>query len=244
MTADESNLSSNEQLYVCECAEVYGSHHPECPAQRQLDRQRAEIERLTRELKIKTEAYEFHRNRAQQEATERDRLREGLEQIARGDYTGASFVAREVLFGAPRSSDETKEDPVLEISDFPEHIELHPDFGDPEVMLNAREWLQKACEAKGARFTGGGIGMGESDIDIELEGCHFNIRMKPIMRSAHTVKGDETKGRLFYHPECASCKAGHLPCIHGYHASCPHGCVTWREDEERNRASENGLGDP
>lgn len=154
------------------------------------------------------------------------------------------FEAVARVLSAEPSSDETKEDPVLEISDFPEHIELHPDFGDPEVMLNAREWLQKACEAKGARFTGGGIGMGESDIDIELEGCHFNIRMKPIMRSAHTVKGDETKGRLFYHPECASCKAGHLPCIHGYHASCPHGCVTWREDEERNRASENGLGDP
>ena len=52
MTADESNLSSNEQLYVCECAEVYGSHHPECPAQRQLDRQRAEVEQLRTLLRI------------------------------------------------------------------------------------------------------------------------------------------------------------------------------------------------
>ena len=82
MTADESNLSSNEQLYVCECAEVYGSHHPECPAQRQLDRQRAEIERLTRErdeardASVPGSATVF----AAVEA-ERDRLRAALEEI-------------------------------------------------------------------------------------------------------------------------------------------------------------------
>ncbi len=39
-------VTSNEQLYTCSCAEYYGSHHPECPARQQFDRQRAEIERL------------------------------------------------------------------------------------------------------------------------------------------------------------------------------------------------------
>ena len=46
---ENSLPTSNEQLYACECAEYYGSHHPECPARQQFDRQRAEIERRTRE---------------------------------------------------------------------------------------------------------------------------------------------------------------------------------------------------
>ena len=58
---------------------------------------------------------------------------------------------------------------------------LHPDFGDPEQMLNMRDWLERAVTAKGARMTGGGCGMGEADIDVELEGHLFNIRIKPIL---------------------------------------------------------------
>lgn len=34
--------------------------------------------------------------------------------------------------------------------------------------------------------------------------------------------GDEPTARLFWHPECASCKARHAPCEHGYHAACPY----------------------
>lgn len=64
----------------------------------------------------------------------------------------------------------------------PENIVLHPDFGDPGQMLNMRDWLQKACEAQGAKMTGGGCGMGEADIDIELEGHEFNVNIKPILR--------------------------------------------------------------
>lgn len=65
--------------------------------------------------------------------------------------------------------------------------EAHP-FGfaipemDVEAFFNMRDWLQKACEAKGAKMTGGGIGMGQADIDIELEGCHYNISIKPLSR--------------------------------------------------------------
>jgi len=29
------------------------------------------------------------------------------------------------------------------------------------------------------------------------------------------------RSRLFWHPDCGSCKAGHEPCEHGYHACCP-----------------------
>ena len=53
---------------------------------------------------------------------------------------------------------------------------------DPLVALNARDWLRKACEAAGATFIGGGVGIGYADIDIELEGHHFNIEIKPIVR--------------------------------------------------------------
>ncbi len=64
-------------------------------------------------------------------------------------------------------------------------------FGTPEggfasmdvgAFVNMRDWLQAACEAKGARFTGGGIGCGEADIDIELEGQHYNISIRPLRR--------------------------------------------------------------
>ena len=63
-----------------------------------------EVERLTRELA--RYAYPPDHRVSMAEA-ERDRLREGLEQIARGDYTGASYVAREVLSGEPASVHET-----------------------------------------------------------------------------------------------------------------------------------------
>lgn len=58
---------------------------------------------------------------------------------------------------------------------------LAADFGDPETLLNSREWLTKAVTAKGAEVTGGGCGCGQADIDIVLEGCKFNVSIKPIM---------------------------------------------------------------
>jgi hypothetical protein len=64
-----------------------------------------------------------------------------------------------------------------------EGVKLHPDFGDAPSLWNSRKWLQEACEAKGAKFTGGGCGMGQADIDIILEGHHFNVSIKPIMRN-------------------------------------------------------------
>jgi hypothetical protein len=58
-------------------------------------------------------------------------------------------------------------------------LPLHPEFGDPEVMLNMRDWLEAALLASGVIVTGAGIGMGEADIDFELEGHPFNVRIKP-----------------------------------------------------------------
>lgn len=56
---------------------------------------------------------------------------------------------------------------------------LADDFGDPITLLNSRDWLTMAVEAKGARVTGGGCGMGQADIDIVLEGCKFNVCIRP-----------------------------------------------------------------
>lgn len=73
--------------------------------------------------------------------------------------------------------------PVImpELSKMAEH--LHPDFGDAPSLWNSRQWLQEACEAKGAKMTGGGMGMGAADIDIILDGCHFNVQIRPIIRN-------------------------------------------------------------
>lgn len=51
---------------------------------------------------------------------------------------------------------------------------------DTEAFLNMRGWLQSALEAKGAKMIGGGMGCGEADIDVELEGCKFNVSIRPI----------------------------------------------------------------
>lgn len=54
------------------------------------------------------------------------------------------------------------------------------DGSDPHVSFNMRDWLKAAVEAKGARMIGGGIGCGGADIDVLLDGCKFNITIKPI----------------------------------------------------------------
>lgn len=51
---------------------------------------------------------------------------------------------------------------------------------DTAAFFNMRDWLRDAVQAKGAKMTGGGIGMGQADIDIELEGCRYNISIKPL----------------------------------------------------------------
>lgn len=54
-------------------------------------------------------------------------------------------------------------------------MQWHPDVVDPVAQLNIRSWLQKALEAKGAKITGGGCGVGGADLDFTLEGCKFNV---------------------------------------------------------------------
>jgi hypothetical protein len=54
---------------------------------------------------------------------------------------------------------------------------------DVEAFFNMRDWLTTAVEAKGAKRVGGGIGMGQADIDVDLDGCRYNISIQPLPRS-------------------------------------------------------------
>lgn len=58
--------------------------------------------------------------------------------------------------------------------------QLAEDFGDPHTLLNSRDWLDKALKAAGAKITGGGCGVGQADTDIVLEGCKFNVSIRPL----------------------------------------------------------------
>lgn len=55
-------------------------------------------------------------------------------------------------------------------------------FGDTETLLNSRDWLQSALEAKGAKVTGAGCGCGAADLWIELDGREVFVTIKPVMR--------------------------------------------------------------
>ena len=61
-------------------------------------------------------------------------------------------------------------------------VALAADFGDPETLMNSRDWLRKAIEAQGAKVKGGGIGFGQADLDFTLDGCDFNVSLRPIVR--------------------------------------------------------------
>lgn len=53
---------------------------------------------------------------------------------------------------------------------------------DVVATFNMRDWLRKAAETQGAHFTGGSVGPDDADIDIELDGCKFNITIRAINR--------------------------------------------------------------
>ena len=79
---------------------------------------------------------------------------------------------KEQTAGTPMSDPEQL--PDLPILGIPE------EFGDPETLLNSRDWLRSALEAKGAKINGGGMGCGQADLDIVLEGCRFNVSIRPL----------------------------------------------------------------
>ena len=61
---------------------------------------------------------------------------------------------------------------------------------DIEAFFNIRDWVQKALEAKGAKITDAGIGMGAADLGFELNGAPFGLSIKPRLI---TNKGEESE---------------------------------------------------
>ncbi len=57
---------------------------------------------------------------------------------------------------------------------------ISDNFGDVEAMFNCRKWLEEAVKAKGAKVTGGGMGMGTADVDIKLDGFDFVVSIRPM----------------------------------------------------------------
>jgi hypothetical protein len=51
-----------------------------------------------------------------------------------------------------------------------------------EPAFNMRDWVRDAVQAKGAKMIGGGIGFGQADLDIELEGHVYNISIRARKR--------------------------------------------------------------
>lgn len=77
----------------------------------------------------------------------------------------------------PNKDDSGKDVPV-NLPDIGECI-LSDDFGDPETLLNSRDWLEKCITNGGARVTGGGVGGGQADLSFVLDGAEFSVYLKP-----------------------------------------------------------------
>lgn len=55
-------------------------------------------------------------------------------------------------------------------------------FQDIEAAANMRDWLERA-ERHGAAVVGSGLGCGQADIEILIEGCRFDVSIRPQIRT-------------------------------------------------------------
>ena len=106
-----------------------------------------------------------------------ENLLSGMRKCQDGVTFPLSSLEREMLLARLDSKPEIAASPPAS-PDFP--------FGgtleemDVTAFFNMRDWLTSAVEAKGAEKVGGGIGLGQADIDIKLEGCRYNISIRPL----------------------------------------------------------------
>jgi hypothetical protein len=56
----------------------------------------------------------------------------------------------------------------------------HNDKADWMVLLNRRWWLEHAVTRAGAEITGSGVGLGQADIDVIVDGQCYNISIRPV----------------------------------------------------------------
>lgn len=50
---------------------------------------------------------------------------------------------------------------------------------DVKAFMNIRTWVEEALEAKGAKVTDAGIGMGRADLGVVIDGAPFSISIRP-----------------------------------------------------------------
>ena len=55
-------------------------------------------------------------------------------------------------------------------------------FDDLHAAYNMREWFQGALKAAGAEVSGAGMGMGEADVSIRLDGYEYWCTIKPVKK--------------------------------------------------------------
>ena len=92
-------------------------------------------------------------------------------------------------------------------------------------LINLRDWLRAALESAGGQTTGSGVGCNFVDIELELQGCRFDVTIKPIIRAPVRKCGtcwtcldgrrDEVTGReirTMYMILCETC--GNKRCPH------------------------------
>lgn len=53
--------------------------------------------------------------------------------------------------------------------------EIAGEPGSTELLLSVRKWLGNALESHGAQVTGSGVGFGQADVRIVLDGREFMV---------------------------------------------------------------------
>ena len=65
------------------------------------------------------------------------------------------------------------------IDEIRSHLKSDPEFTKTiSELYGVRCWLERAVENAGAKVTGTGIGCGEADIGIAIDGCEYLITIK------------------------------------------------------------------
>jgi hypothetical protein len=56
----------------------------------------------------------------------------------------------------------------------------HNEKADWIALWDRRQWLEHAVTASGAEITGSGVGLGQADIDVIVDGQCYNISIRPV----------------------------------------------------------------
>lgn len=78
----------------------------------------------------------------------------------------------------------SNDDKIITLKPIDKTIEL-PELEISENFitgLNLRNWVRDCFEKSGAKFTGGSVGNDDVDLDIEIDGCKYLVKVYPQIR--------------------------------------------------------------